>query len=102
MAVPQASVLVPSQRQLTPSVTLVSLSTDDKGDNEMKPEAANRSPGIYLTGEEKSRKTSAWRPSMKTVDLFIASNGDSCPQMSSVGSHSSSGRQKQGKEEMTG
>ena len=38
----------------------------------MIPGAVHRSPGIYLTAEEKNRKTSAKKPSMKAVQPIIA------------------------------
>jgi hypothetical protein len=47
---PPASVRVPSQRLLAPSVA------NDKGNNEMILEAVHRSPGICLTAEENPRK----------------------------------------------
>ena len=53
MAVPPAPLRVPSQRLLPPNVALVA---NDKGDNEMIPGAAHRSPGICLTAEENPRK----------------------------------------------
>ena len=43
MAVPAALVRVPSQRSLTPSVASVTSVANDKGDNEMIPEAVHRS-----------------------------------------------------------
>ena len=47
-----APVWVPYQWPLSPSVTSVTLSANDKGDNEMKPGAVHRYPGIYLMAEE--------------------------------------------------
>ena len=52
VAVPPASVRVPSQRPLAPSVTLVTSVANDKGDNEMILGAVYRSSGICLTAEE--------------------------------------------------
>ena len=43
----------------------------------------------------KIRKTSARRPSTKAVRPVIASNGVTCLQMRSIGSHSTSGREKE-------
>ena len=51
VAVPPAPVRVPSQRQLAPSVALVTSVANDKGDNEMILGAVHRSPGICLTAE---------------------------------------------------
>ena len=72
------------------------LSTNNKGDNEMKQGAVHRSPGIYLTAEE--------NPSLETVAVrpVIASNGVSYLQMRSVGSHRTSGRGKKGNKEKMG
>ena len=55
----------------------------------------HRSLGICLTAEENPRKTSARRSSMKAVGSVIASNGVPYLQMRSVGSHSTSGREKE-------
>ena len=52
VAVPPDPVRVPSQRPLAPSVTS-RLSANDKGNNEIIPGTKHRSPGIYLTAEEK-------------------------------------------------
>jgi hypothetical protein len=56
VAVPPAPVQVPSQRPLAPSVALVTLVTNNKGDNEMILMAMHRFPGICLTAEENPRK----------------------------------------------
>ena len=56
VAVPVAPVRVPSRRPLIPSVTPVTLVTNDKGDNEMILGAVHRSPGMCLTAEENPRK----------------------------------------------
>jgi hypothetical protein len=56
---PPAPVRVPAQSPLAPSVTSVTSVANDKGDNEMIPGAVHRSPGIYLTAEEKPGKLSA-------------------------------------------
>ena len=47
--VPPAPVRIPVQRRLAPSVTSVA---NNKGDNEMIPEAVHRSSGIFLTAEK--------------------------------------------------
>ena len=56
MTVPPASVRVPSQRPLAPSVASVTSVGDDKGDNEMVLGSVYRSPSICLTAEENPRK----------------------------------------------
>ena len=38
-------------------------STNDKGDDEMIPEAMHKSPSLYLMAEDNPEKTSARRPS---------------------------------------
>ena len=67
------------------SVASVTSVANDKGDNEMILGAVHRSPGISLVSDE-----GAVRP-------FIASNGVPFLQMRSVGSHSTSGREREGK-----
>ena len=97
-----ASVRVPDQRPLAPSVTSV---TNDKGDNEMILGAVHRSPGICLTAEENSKlqKTSAKGPSDEgAVQPIIASNGVPFLQMRSIGSHSTPGREMEGKKRRVG
>ena len=70
MTVPAAPVRVFSQRPLAPSVALVTLVANDKGDNEMILEPVHRSPGICL------RARTARRPSGEgAVRPVIASNG---------------------------
>ena len=65
--------------------------------------AVHRSPGICLTAEKNPQKTSARRPSDEgAVRPVIASNGVPFLQMRSVGSHSTSGREKEGKNERIG
>ena len=97
MAVPPASVRVPSQRPLAPSVASVTSVANVKGDNEMILGAVYRFPGICLTAEENPRKPSARRSSDEgSVRPVIASNGVPFLQMRSVGSHSKSGREKEG------
>ena len=70
------------------------LSANDKGDNETIPEGVHRSPDITLF-------TSTVRPSMKAVRTVIASNRVPYIQMRSVGSHSTSGMEKEGKKKKT-
>ena len=71
-----------------------SLSTNDKGDNEMIPGAVHRSPTLQL---RKLRKISTRRPPDEgSVRPVIASNGVPFLQMRAVGSHSTSGREKEG------
>ena len=83
VAVSPAPVRVPSQRPLAPSVASVTSVANDKDDNEM------------ILG--------ARRPSDEgTVRPFIASNGVPFLQMRSVGSHSKSGREREGIKERTG
>ena len=92
VAVPPVPVLVPSQRPLAPSVASVA---NDNGDNEMILGAVHRS-GICL-------KTSARRLSDEgAVQPVITSNGVPFLQMRLVGSHSMSGREKEGNKEGTG
>ena len=93
MAVPLAPVQVPSQRPLVPGVTSVA---NDKGDNEMILGTVHRSPGICLTAEENPRK-----PQLRDR-LMKGPCDQSSPQMRSVGSHSTSGRDKEGIKERTG
>ena len=74
---------------------------NNKGDNEMIPEAVHRSPGICLTAEENPRKPR--KPSDEgAVRPVISSNGVLFFQMRSVGSHSTSGREKEGNKERMG
>ena len=49
-------------------------SANDKGDNEMIPVAAHRSPGIYLTADEIPGKAQLRDSLMKVVWPVIASN----------------------------
>ena len=101
VAVPPPSVLVPSQRPLAPSVASVTSVANAKGDNEMILGAVHRSPGIYLTAEENPRnlRISSDEGAVRPV---IVSNGVPFLQMRSVGSHSTSGREKEGNREGTG
>ena len=72
---------------------------NDKGDNEMLPGTVHRYPRIYHTAEENPGKNSAMRPSMNAVRPAIASNGFPYLQMTSIGSHRTSGMEKEGKKE---
>ena len=56
VAVPPATVQVPSQRPLVPSVASVLSIANDKDDG-MILGAVHRSPGNFLTSEENPRKT---------------------------------------------
>ena len=82
---PPAPVWDPSQRPFAPSVVSV---TNDKGDNEMILGAVHRYPGIYITAEENPGRGCATSHCLKWVPFL---------QMRSVGSHSMSGREKEGK-----
>ena len=102
MAVPIAPVRVLIQRPLAPSVASVTSVAHDKGDNEMTLVDMQTSLGICLTVEEKSQKTSASIPSDEgAVRPVIASNGIPFLQIRSVGSHSMTGREKEGNKERT-
>ena len=76
------------QRKLAPSVMSV---TNDKDDNKMIPGAVHRSLCISLMAEENHGKLQLEDRLMKGL---IASNGVPFLQMRSVGSHSTSGREK--------
>ena len=56
LAMPPASVRVPSQRPLAPSIASVMSVDNDKGDNETILGTVHISPGFCLTAEEKPRK----------------------------------------------
>ena len=60
----------------------------------------HRYPGIYLMAEETPRKPQLEECLMKAVQSVIASNGVPYLKMRSVGSHSASGREKEGKDEI--
>ena len=99
MAVPPAPDRVPSQRSLVPSVTSVTSVANNNGDNEMIPEPCTDLMAFAL----KLRKISARRPSDEGAGRpVIASNGIPFLQMRSVGSHSMSGREKEGNKERMG
>ena len=86
MTVPPAPVRVPS----VASVTSVAI---NNGDNEIIPEAVHRSPGTCLNAEENSARRQSDKGAVRPI---IASNGVHFLQMRSVGSHSTSGREKEG------
>ena len=88
---------------LAPSVASVTSVANDKDDNEMILGAVERSRGICLTAEECPRKSQLGDRLMKgAVRPVIASNGVSFLQMRSVGSHSRSGTDNEGKKERMG
>ena len=60
-----------------------------------------RSPGIYLKAEENGGKPQLGDRLMKAVRLVIESNEVPYFQMRSAGSHSTPGREKEGKKERT-
>ena len=78
------------------------LSANDKGDNEVKPGAGHKSPGIYLTAEENPGKPQLRDHLMRALRPVIASNGIPYLQMTSVGSHSTPGREREEKKESLG
>ena len=88
-----------SQRPLDPSVASVA---NDKGDNEMILGAVHRSPAICLTAKETPRKPQLGPNAEGAVRPVIALNGVPFLQMRSVGSHSTSGKEKEGKRERMG
>ena len=73
------------------------LSASDKGDNEIITDIVHIFPGIYITAEENPRKTLLGVRLMKGMRPVIASNGIPYLQMTSVESHSMSGRDKETK-----
>ena len=62
----------------------------------------HRSAGIYLIAEENSGKPQLGDRLIKAMRLVIASNGVSFLHMKSIGSHSTSGSEKEVKKEWTG
>jgi hypothetical protein len=74
------------------------LSANDNDDNEVILGYVHRSPGIYLTAEEHPGKPHL----MKDVRAVIASDGVPYFHMTSVGSHRTSVREKEGEKERTG
>ena len=91
MAVLPAPVRVPSQRPLAPSVVSDTSVVNDEDGNEMILGAVHRSPGICLTAEENPGKPQLGDRLMKGL----------CEQSSSVGSHSTTEREEEGKKERT-
>ena len=88
-----APVRVPSQRPFALSFTTIA---SDKGDNETIPGAVHKSPGICLTAEENPGIPQIGEKSDEgTVRPVIASNGVPFIKIRSVGSHSTSGREKE-------
>ena len=74
MAVPPASVRVPGQILLAPSVASVTSVANDKGD-EMILGVVHMSPGICLTAEENPRKPQLGDRLMKLCDQSSAQMG---------------------------
>ena len=70
---------------------------NEKVANGVKPGSVQRSPAIYLTVPEISRKPQLRDRLIKAVRPVITSNGVPYLQMWAVGSHSTSGREKKGK-----
>ena len=94
VVVSPASVRVLSQRALSPSVA------NDKSDNEMISGAVHRYPGICLTAEANPGNPQLGDSLMKGLcDQSSPQMGSPSLQMSLVGSHSTSGREKEGKKE---
>ena len=60
----------------------------------MKPGDVHRSPGIYLTAEENPGKPQLGDNQMKAAQPVIASNGTPHLQITSMGPHSGTGREK--------
>jgi hypothetical protein len=86
----------PGSKPKAPKVTSV---TNDKGYNEMVP-GLYTDPLAFALRLRKTRKTSARKPSdERAVRPVITSNGVPFLQMRSIGSHSTSGREKEGKKE---
>ena len=94
MVVPPAPVWVPSKSPLAPGVASVA---SDKGDNEMILGAVHRSPGICLRAEKNPRKPQIGDEG--AVRPVIVSNGVPFLQIRSIESHSTLGREKEGKKE---
>ena len=63
----------------------------------MIPGAVHRSPGFHLRAEENSGESQLGDSRRKTVRSVIASNGVPYLQMRSLGSHSTSGKDEEGK-----
>ena len=87
----------------SPSVTSVLSLANVKGGNEMIPGAVQRSPGICLTAEETPGKPQLGDHPIKGLcDQSSPQMGSFFLQMRSVGSHSTSEREKEGVKERTG
>ena len=84
MGIPPTPVQVHIQKPLAPSATSVKYVANDKDDNEMILDDVQKSPGIYLTVEENSRKPQLGDRQMKGLCDQLS------PQMMSVRSHSTS------------
>ena len=92
----------PGQRPLAPSVASVTSVANDKGNNEIIPGAGTDLLALALQ-LRKTPEKSARRPSDEgALRPVIASNGIPLLQMKSVGSHSTAGREMEGKKERTG
>jgi hypothetical protein len=72
-------------------------SANYKGDNEVKPGAVHRSTGICFTAEDNPGKSQLGDPLIKAARPVIASNGVPFLHMRSVGSYSTLGREKVGR-----
>ena len=97
VAVPPAPVRVPIQRPLAQSVASLTSVANDTDDNEMILGGCEQISWHLRYSRGNPQKTSARRPSDEgVVRPVIASNGVHSHQMRSVGSHSTSGSQKDG------
>ena len=95
MSAPLVPVQVPINGHLPRAVRQSRLPANDKGDNEMIPGVVHISPSNYLTTEETPIKLQLGDHSMKAVQLFTASNGVPRLQITSIGSYSTSGSEKE-------
>ena len=93
---PPAPVRVPSQKLLARGCRVSQSVANDKSDNEMILGTVQSSPGICLIAEENPRKPQLGDRIMKRLCDQPASNGVSFLHMRLVGSHSTSGREKEG------
>jgi hypothetical protein len=75
---------------------------NDKGDNEIILESVHRSSGLCLTAEEKPRKPQLGDRLMKRLCDQSSPQMGSLLQIRSVGSHTTSEREKEGKNVRTG
>ena len=82
-------------------MSVTSVATD-KGDNEIIPGAEHRSPGICLMAEKNPRKPQLEDRLIKGLCDQSSPQMGSLSTMRSVGSHSTSGRGKEGKKEGMG